>query len=136
MKGTHQIRPYMKGYRQKMSYECRYLCQICKITPIFDQDGPLLGASEKCECCGQHVCRGCAFIDIDFWLGKHSDIPDHIKNALDISWDVVCNTCMQNIEKDYIDEVPPQDLPLFVNHEWYFPETTLPYFKDKLCKQS
>jgi hypothetical protein len=108
------------------------MCPICETEPIFDSEGPIMGVSDQCECCGERICRGCSYIDMDFWMNEDSDFPEYLKKNIDPSWDVVCNNCVANIELDYIDEVPYQDLPLFINQEWYFPETSLPHYQKAL----
>ena len=40
---------------------------------------------------------------------------------------------MNNAEKDYIDNLPEEDLPLHINDKWYYDEN-IEYFNQKLQK--
>lgn len=112
-----------------------FLCPICGLQPMCDSTGELLlDESGTCGLCGRHVCRGCVFTDEDLRSMDHSgDLPQYIVTSIEPHWDYLCWECLCNIEKDYIDEIPSEDLPLHINDDWYFKENK-PYFNKKLEK--
>lgn len=112
-------------------YGEKYCCPVCKIQPIYDSEGkPLAGESIKCECCNIYVCGTCGYTDEDrYTMHENGHMPEYLYSTF-LTDDFICCTCMTNAEKDYIDEVPLEYLPLYVNHEW-FDEKNEEYFKKK-----
>lgn len=113
----------------------KLLCPICGVEPICNSSGePLLDESGMCGLCGKHACRNCHHTDEDIKAMEQSgDLPLYISTSIEPHWDGICTKCLCNIEKDYIDEIPPEDLPLHINDDWYFDENK-PYFNQRLEK--
>ena len=116
----------MPGYAEK------YCCPVCKSNPIYDSEGtPLYGESQKCECCGNSVCGTCGYTDDDRHnMYENGSMPEYIYSTF-LAEDFICHTCIVNSEKDYIDNIPQEDLPLHINEVWYEDENQ-DYFNQKL----
>jgi len=112
----------------------KYLCPVCKTQPTYDSEGvPLSGGSQKCECCGKRACHTCGYTDEDrHTMHEGGYMSEYIYSTF-IADDFICDTCVINAEKDYIDNIPKEDLPCHINDEWYQDENK-DYFNQKLRK--
>jgi hypothetical protein len=112
----------------------KYNCPVCKVNTIYDGEGLLLGESLECECCNKRVCHLCleSAKDREEQL-EIGYMPKYLISTF-IELDMVCSECLNNAEKDYIDEIPYEDLPLHINNLWWDEFKSKEYFIKKLNK--
>ena len=109
------------------------ICPVCNTTQLRNK-GLLLCEAYICGLCEKEVCRECIYTYEDITaMNLSGDIPQYIVINIEPHIEYICNKCLCNIEKDYIDEIPSENLPLHINDDWYFEENKS-YFNQTLKK--